>query len=473
MSVGRYATGNEDSSWRRLINNSMPALIWSIDVNMLVATCAGPLAQVLGRQPADVIGRPVSEMFPSDVDVPALTELHRRALLGNDESLTFELSDHVFHGPLVPLRDGSNVVGAVATLLPIRALDARCEAVAVTAEERIIFMTLDGVVEFVNRTPRRLTVEEVVGKSMYEFLPDDSHEAYRRAMEQVLETARPVSFEVCFRRNLQEESWQSMRIGPVRDQDRIIGFVLLSHDVTRYKKSLDKMEAEEKFLRHLLDLQDRERRMVAYEIHDGFIQDVIGARMILQGLAAGNAGKDVDAPAAIQRATELLGRSIDDSRRLISELRPMIIDEMGIVEAVEYLVSEEQSRGDLDVTFEHRVEAEFLPPLLQATVVRIIREALTNARRHGKATQAEIRLTMVAKQFLILEISDNGIGFDPTTVPGDRFGLAGIKERAELFEGGATIESGIGEGTRITVKMGITASEPEPESPGNGIQWTV
>ena len=72
---------------------------------------------------------------------------------------------------------------------------------------------------------------------------------------------------------------------------------------------------------------------------------------------------------------------------------------------------------------------ERLPPLLQATIFRIIREAVTNARRHGRASWVEIRLTQIGQQHLIIEIQDNGIGFDIRQVPKGHFGLAGIREQ--------------------------------------------
>ena len=94
-------------------------------------------------------------------------------------------------------------------------------------------------------------------------------------------------------------------------------------------------------------------------------------------------------------AVMLLGRAINEGRRLISELRPMILDEMGIVDALEYLIAEEEARGEMQIRLTHRIQCERLPALLQATVFRIVREALNNARRHGSATSADIRLTQI------------------------------------------------------------------------------
>jgi signal transduction histidine kinase len=120
------------------------------------------------------------------------------------------------------------------------------------------------------------------------------------------------------------------------------------------------------------------------------------------------------------------------------------------------------------------METDRLPPLLQATIFRIIREAVNNARRHAEATQVDIRLTQIGAQHLLIEIQDDGRGFNPRKVPRDRFGLTGIRERARLFGGGASIESRPDRGTRLTVKLALDpplSDEGSGERPG--WTWTV
>jgi signal transduction histidine kinase len=149
----------------------------------------------------------------------------------------------------------------------------------------------------------------------------------------------------------------------------------------------------------------------------------------------------------------------------------MIIDEMGLIDAIDYLISEEEARGEMEFRFVHRVRSERLPPLLQSTIFRIVSEAVTNARRHGLATRVDIRLTQIGNQFLIVEVSDNGCGFDPASVSKDRFGLTGICERARLFGGGASIESAPDKGTRVTVKVALDAVD-SAEPYDDRVQWT-
>ena len=242
-------------------------------------------------------------------------------------------------------------------------------------------------------------------------------------------------------------------------------------DVSQRKAVEQRLNAEQRLLRQLLDLQDRERRLVACEIHDGFTQDVVAAHMMLQALQNGYHTRGQEIPVELNQALEFLGRATNEARRLMDELRPMILDEMGIVESLHSLVSQERERSSTTVEFVHRVPFSSLPPLLEGTLFRIAQESLTNIRRHSQASSAELRLTQVDERNLILEIHDDGIGFDPAQVPHDRGGLSGIHERARLFGGGATIESAVGKGTRITVKMPVEL--PDRTSGDPHVRWTV
>jgi signal transduction histidine kinase len=156
-------------------------------------------------------------------------------------------------------------------------------------------------------------------------------------------------------------------------------------------------------------------------------------------------------------AGKLLGQAIQEGRRLVSELRPLIIDEEGVLGAVEYLVSEEKAQEGLDISFDHKVEFRRLPPLLEGTMFRIVQEALNNVKRHSRADRAEVRFRQVGDRVEI-EVRDRGVGFDPSQVPDQRFGLRGIQERARLFKGKAIIESSPGEGTRIFVELPLGAA---------------
>ena len=130
----------------------------------------------------------------------------------------------------------------------------------------------------------------------------------------------------------------------------------------------------------------------------------------------------------------------------------MIIDEEGIVEAINYLIAKEQTETELRFKFEHDIQFKRLDPLLEGTMFRIVQEAVANAKRHSQSKSIEIRLTQENRR-LLLEIQDQGVGFDPSQVSDEHFGIRGIYERARLFGGQSIVDSEPGKGTRISVQL--------------------
>ncbi len=470
MSERGHTAVPNDASWSDLVQTSLPGLIWSTDTALRIATCQGADLQRVCEQGRDLVGTSLFELFATEnIDYGPIAA-HCSALRGERCPVAFTLAGTSYRGIVAPMQTGEKIAGCVTTAFALPSFESRCEAITATTADLILFLRPDGVIEDVNRTATGSPRERVIGKTVFEFTPQRDHERLREMMDDVLRTGVMATLKICFPRRFGTPAWQTMRIGPIRKAATNVGLVLIATDITQHKHAVEKLKAEEVLLRDLLELQDRERRLVAYEIHDGFIQDVVGGRMIIQGIRQTLLEVDPDLHKRLDTTVSLMARAINEGRRLISELRPMIIDEMGLVDAIDYLIGEEEARGDIDIHFAHRMEIDRLSPLLQATIFRIIREAITNARRHGHATHIDIRLTQIGTQHLIIEVQDNGKGFDPSQVPADRFGLSGIRERARLFGGGSSIESSPTSGTRITVKVAI--GEPTHVSQPDQPNWT-
>jgi signal transduction histidine kinase len=211
------------------------------------------------------------------------------------------------------------------------------------------------------------------------------------------------------------------------------------------------LQEKQRFLRQLLNAHERDRQLVAYEIHDTFVQDVIGALMFVDAFQAKKFTADDPDWEEFARARKLLRKAIDEARRMISGLRPPIIDEQGIVAAIEYLVSELTTRGQ-KIRFRHSMRAKRLPPLLEATIFRIVQEALKNLERHSGSDYGEIELTQEDRTIRLV-VSDFGVGFDPENVAEGHFGMQSIQERTRLMGGTATIRSAPGEGADVIVEL--------------------
>ncbi|MBX9790415.1 MAG: PAS domain S-box protein [Pirellulales bacterium] len=254
----------------------------------------------------------------------------------------------------------------------------------------------------------------------------------------------------------QEGVWLSVIARPVRDDNgTLVGGVAVFRDITESKRAGAALAAEQKLLQRLLVAHERDRQLIAYEIHDGFLQDVTGALMHLESYRRLRSMDPDSAKGEFDLALRLLRDSLGEGRGLISGLRPPIIDEQGIVAAIDYLISEQTSAGAGCIEFRPDVSSRRFSAIVEGTIYRIVQEALNNIRRHSKATYTVVDLVEEAGT-LRVEIRDNGVGFDPLVITENRFGLQGIRERARLLRGRASIESQLGQGTRVCVELPAT-----------------
>lgn len=208
---------------------------------------------------------------------------------------------------------------------------------------------------------------------------------------------------------------------------------------------------ERNLLRRLLEIQERERQLVSYEIHDGLAQYLAGAIMHFEAWQA--ALGDHPGVGELHEGMRLLHAAAEEARRLIEGLRPPALDELGITAAIESLVADARAEVP-EVAFAHDLVGARLPPALETTIFRIVQESLSNVRKHAEARRASIEVRR-AGDLVIVRIVDDGRGFDPMRVPDDRFGLEGIRQRSRLMGAEPRIESRPGQGTTVEVRLPV------------------
>lgn len=235
-----------------------------------------------------------------------------------------------------------------------------------------------------------------------------------------------------------------------RTADLVGANIQLQQEIARREQVESALRNDREFLEYLLHLSENDRKLIAYEIHDGLVQYVTAAAMHLDSFT--HSLPESVARDNLDTSLKLLRDALAEARRLISGLRPPILDEAGVVTAIAYLVNEQS--GDCRVEFTADVTFDRLPPLIESALFRICQEALTNIRKHSRAKHAQVALTQ-ENDLLRLSIGDDGVGFDPATVTPRSFGLQGIRERSRLLGGQATIDSSPGRGTRIEVELPI------------------
>jgi two-component system NarL family sensor kinase len=203
-----------------------------------------------------------------------------------------------------------------------------------------------------------------------------------------------------------------------------------------------------------------ERNRLAREIHDTLAQGLAALTMQLEvadSLATGRRDSDARLETAVGRALELARSTLDEARRSVLDLREAPLEGRSLEDALASLAADARlgsPRGPtIDVTVDAGTAPE-IPAAVEQGLYRIAQQAVANSVRHAAASRVAVRLTW-SPDAVGLRVEDDGDGFDPTAVPGDRFGLVGMQERARLLGGTLRVESAPGAGTAIDVRIPI------------------
>jgi signal transduction histidine kinase len=201
--------------------------------------------------------------------------------------------------------------------------------------------------------------------------------------------------------------------------------------------------------------QEEERRRLARELHDDTIQSLIALKQRVQ--LAQLAAQHSSSVESLSEVVSLTEQAIENVRRQTRALRPIYLEDLGLVTALEMLTREISQAAGIPVKFERHGSEKRLNPNVELAMYRIAQEALHNVSRHAQASQACLAITFTPQE-MTMQISDNGIGFavpnSPAEfAPGGHFGLLGLYERAELIGAGLEIRSSSGQGTCLTVTL--------------------
>lgn len=366
-------------------------------------------------------------------------------------------------GGVVVLRDVTEQKRALAAL---RETEQRLHAILDNTPAIVYLKDADGRYLLVNRayeTAFQISEEHVVGRTSEATFPADTVAQFRANDLQVLQRRAPFEFEEVVPVAGALRTFLSVKFPICDPQGEPFAVCGISTDITERKEAEERLRSEQQFLQQLIREHERDRQLMAYEIHDGLVQYMSGALLHLEGLDGEQANLSAKGRGSLELAIHLIQRSIAEGRRVMSGLRPPILDEEGVVPAISYLAAEQSAGGELVVGFSHRVSFDRLEAMLEGTIFRIVQEALTNVRRHSRAKRAEVKL-VECDGTVRIEVRDWGVGFNPDDVADDHFGLTGIRKRADLLGGHAQIISTPGEGTRVIVDLPLAGRERKPVS---------
>lgn len=208
-------------------------------------------------------------------------------------------------------------------------------------------------------------------------------------------------------------------------------------------------------LHKLAIVQEEERRLVGLDLHDGLTQTLLSANMHLSTLGAVATDLDNQAQVELGLCQSRLQESIAEVRWVISELRPIELEDFGLVDGLRRYINKVAQTVGWDAAFMTDLSNRSFDPAMETAVFRIVQEALSNARKYARTPKVNVRLQVIDNR-LVTEIKDWGSGFDPARLhETETLGLLGMRERAELFGGELHIESAQGRGTSIMAVLPI------------------
>lgn len=205
----------------------------------------------------------------------------------------------------------------------------------------------------------------------------------------------------------------------------------------------------------VLSTQEDERRRISRELHDAMGQGLLALKLHLEILADQIPPEMASQREEIGEAHAIATQTIEEIRRLVADLRPLKLDDLGLVPTLRGLIKDFSRKFKIRTTLKRVKLYRRLPSDMETMIYRIVQEALTNVAKHARATQVSIWLERIEERVRV-RVIDNGIGFDATTLArrrARRFGLVGIQERVDLMGGGFQILSGRGRGTELRVEL--------------------
>jgi signal transduction histidine kinase len=250
-------------------------------------------------------------------------------------------------------------------------------------------------------------------------------------------------------------AWRTLRYVSRWEQDR-----LRHHTETAEAKTeLERLSA------NLLEVQEEERRRLSRELHDEVGQTLTALRMEISHSAA--AVHEPEPRVRLDRARQLADRCVNMVRNISVMLRPALLDDLGLAAALQWQVEELARRSGIQASLSFNDSGEELSDRVKTCIYRIAQEALNNCEKYAQAAHITVKLVREPGN-LTLTVEDDGVGFNLNghAMPVRGTGILGIRERVSQLNGSLTLDTGVGQGTRLTVALPLEPAAVRPEAAG-------
>jgi len=290
--------------------------------------------------------------------------------------------------------------------------------------------------------------EEIQGKTDYEIFSKETADQFRENDLKVLTEGRPFQVEERVPQENGFHTYLSIKFPLYDEHGAIQSLCGIATDITELKKAQDELR---RLSARIMNGQEKERAAIARELHDELGQILTAVRMESVWLRDHLKENDPKAGERALTMCNLVDKTIDEVRGMAIRLRPKVLDDLGLIDALEWHTTEFEKRSGIACVFNH-LDIPYISDILSTAAYRITQEALTNVARHSFATHVDVNLK-AENDILKLSIVDNGVGFNTQILSdADSMGISGMRERAGLVGGNLEIESKPGKGTKVYFK---------------------
>ena len=315
------------------------------------------------------------------------------------------------------------------------------------------------IYRFVNQTYLdrfNLKEEDIVGKSLIDIIGKESYKKAKPHIDKALK-GKKVYYKEFFNYPNNIQAYMEAILIPAFDtHNQVAGYYAILSDVTHHIKNQELLENSRNKLRSLSEYQqnllEEERKFIAREIHDELGQNLTAIRMGLTMLKKQIPRTDRKVFSKLKELNQITQNTFDKIKLISTELRPQLMDHMGLTAAVEWFVQQFEKSSGIAVRTHFLVEEEFLPEKVAIQLYRIIQEAMTNVYKHAQASTIEISLQQ-KNNCLYLNIKDDGKGIRKAdTQKKEAYGIKGIEERIQILRGTFHLD-GNHKGTTISIEI--------------------
>ena len=328
------------------------------------------------------------------------------------------------------------------------------------ASDAIWVQDLDGNIIAANEATARLlgfSRRELAEMNMARFLSKEALDASVE-VQQKLQQGEDINnpYELRLNRKDGTEAILRLTTNSLLSGSHPVGFQHVARDVTEERRSQDNLRF---YLQQVTKAQEEERKHIARELHDVTAQRFIALSHHLEEFTRSNGSLTPDKLLLLAKLREQVKEALQEVRCFTRDLRPPVLDDLGLLPALEWLSDDLKDRFGVEANLRVLGTQRRLSPEAELLLFRIIQEAVTNVRRHAKASKVEVTVEFGKDETRAI-VHDNGIGFNPPKTLGDlsrvgKLGLIGMQERAQLLGSSLKISSKPGAGTTVVVEAPV------------------